>query len=164
MNSKSSAQVGWRQMLKPRNLWKHILKVVLLSKNAKFLLQAIALQLRSQRKSLITQSVKICKIHSEWFDFFFSSKCFEAGNSEWWSFSPPSFYMVILFNSLHIWLDSTIMTSLLSVLFYQKCRLWAWLEYQNLKKFMKVFNCPSTDLLKTQKSSNMIYSHINHTK
>lgn len=60
----------------------HILKVVLLSKNAKFLLQAIALQLRSQRKSLITQSVKICKIHSEWFDFFFSSKCFEAGNSE----------------------------------------------------------------------------------
>lgn len=38
-----------------------ILKVVLLSKNAKFLLQAIALQLRLQRKNLITQSVKICK-------------------------------------------------------------------------------------------------------
>lgn len=35
------------------------------------------------------------------------------------------------FNSLHIWFDSTIMTSFLSVLFYQKYRLWAWLEYQN---------------------------------
>lgn len=94
--------------------------------------EAIVLHSRLQRKSLITQSVKICKTYSEWFDSFFSLKCFEAGNSEW-SFSPPSFQKVILLNSLHIWFDSTIMSSLPSVLRYQKYRLWAWLEYKNLE-------------------------------
>lgn len=53
-----------------------ILRVVLLSKNAKFLSKATVLQLRLRRKSLITQSVKKYKKHSEWFDFFFYFEMF----------------------------------------------------------------------------------------
>lgn len=57
---------------------RHILRVALLTKNAKSLLQAIALHLRLQRKSLITLSVKICKMSYEWFGIFFRLKRSEA--------------------------------------------------------------------------------------
>lgn len=140
-----------------------VLRVVLLSTYAKFILKDTVLQLWLQRKSLTTQSAKIYKKHSEWFDFFFSLKCFEADNSEWRSLSPPFFIRWFFFPPCTFGIDSTVMTSVLIFNFIRNEQ--AWLEYQNLKIIYETMvNCPSTYLLNTQKTSNVIYGHINNTE